>query len=365
MRAAQSNPAPTVSVIIPSYNTAGSIKPCVDSVLAQTYRDFEAIVVNDGSPDTPELERALERYLDRIRYIKQENRGPSGARNTGILQARGRYVAFLDSDDFWYPDHLASQMEMLLGDESLGLVYSDYHVARHGVTVGRAFEREPQSRDISFRSLLVEDCSIGTSSAVVCRQAILDAGMFDENLRRCEDFHLWLRLAHRGVQMRGLMRVTLCHVEGKGLASDRYLLNRARIDVYEKIRSALLLEDDDLAVIGALIKRVKADCELDLAREFLRTKRYREALAAAERANSFLERNWKLRLALIGLRRFPSAVRQFSRLRQWGVRRYRHLLGPRIPIGVVPSPGAVASQALVRAGFRLRSNGHERNVNES
>ena len=125
MPAAQTNPAPKVSVIIPSYKTADLIAACLDSVFAQTYSDFEAIVVNDGSPDTPELEKVLQPYMDRIVYIKQENKRAAGARNNAIRQARGEFVAFLDSDDTWFPNHLASQMQLFAEDSSLDLVYCD------------------------------------------------------------------------------------------------------------------------------------------------------------------------------------------------------------------------------------------------
>ena len=105
------SPTPTVSVIIPTYKTAQFIAACLDSVFAQTYKDFEAVVVNDGSPDTPELEKVLAPYMDRIVYIKQENKRTAGARNNAIRHARGEYVAFLDSDDVWMPEHLASRDE--------------------------------------------------------------------------------------------------------------------------------------------------------------------------------------------------------------------------------------------------------------
>src|SRR5690348_6033557 len=90
---------PLVSVVIPAYNAAAYLPATLDSVLVQSFSNYEIVVVNDGSPDTPELEKALQPYFRKLRYIKQENRGPSSARNTGIRAARGKYVAFLDSDD--------------------------------------------------------------------------------------------------------------------------------------------------------------------------------------------------------------------------------------------------------------------------
>ena len=94
---------PRVSVIMPAYNVAAYIGETLESVFAQTYSDYEIIVVNDGSPDTPELERVLAPYSERIVYVTQENRGLSGARNTALKVARGEFIALLDSDDVWEP----------------------------------------------------------------------------------------------------------------------------------------------------------------------------------------------------------------------------------------------------------------------
>src|ERR1017187_357681 len=99
------NQTPTVSVVIPAYNTAPFITEALESVFAQTFRSFEVIVINDGSPDVVELEQAITPYREQILYLQQENRGLAGARNTGIHHARGKYVAFLDSDDCWLPDY--------------------------------------------------------------------------------------------------------------------------------------------------------------------------------------------------------------------------------------------------------------------
>src|SRR5215210_7974852 len=111
---------PTVSVIIPAYNAAKYIGQALNSVFDQTFRSHESIVINDGSPDTVELERELEAYGANIQYIKQGNRGAAAARNAGLLSARGEYVAFLDADDRWRPNFLKEQIEFLkLNDADL------------------------------------------------------------------------------------------------------------------------------------------------------------------------------------------------------------------------------------------------------
>src|SRR5215216_4005099 len=98
--------SPTVSVIIPVYNGIQYVSAAIESVLNQVFTDYEVIVINDGSPRTEDLERRLDPFRGEIRYLKQENRGPGGARNTGILAARGEFIAFLDADDYWQPDFL-------------------------------------------------------------------------------------------------------------------------------------------------------------------------------------------------------------------------------------------------------------------
>ena len=142
-------PSVAVSVIIPAYNAAPFIAQTIESVLGQTFRNFEVIVVNDGSPDTAELERELQSYMDRIRYQTQPNAGPSSARNLGIREARGEFVAFLDSDDAWLPDYLATQMKILIADPSIDLLYSNGVVIGDVPYAGRDLTNAPSSHPAS------------------------------------------------------------------------------------------------------------------------------------------------------------------------------------------------------------------------
>src|SRR5271170_3508051 len=177
-----------VSVVIPAYNSAEYIAETLDSVLAQTFPDYEIIVVNDGSPDTERLEQVLAPYRRRIRYITQENRGPGAARNVAILEACGKYVAFLDSDDRWLPPHLEAQLRLLEKDPSLGLVYADGIVTVEDAPVRTCFQINRQTRPITFETLVQEDCTVVTSATVARRESLLQAGLFDERFRHCEDF---------------------------------------------------------------------------------------------------------------------------------------------------------------------------------
>src|SRR5580704_2783719 len=166
MQGNQSKTAPKVSIIIPSYKTAGMIAACLDSAFAQTYTDFEAVVVNDGSPDTSELEKVLQPYMDRIVYIKQENKRCAGARNNAIRQARGEYVAFLDSDDTWMPEHLASQMQQFAENPSLDLVYCDGLLALDAAQDRKFMDKNPSHGEATFAALIMEHCQIPISTVV-------------------------------------------------------------------------------------------------------------------------------------------------------------------------------------------------------
>ncbi|HVQ37505.1 MAG TPA: glycosyltransferase family 2 protein, partial [Pyrinomonadaceae bacterium] len=104
---------PKVSIVMPAYNVSTYIGETLDSVFAQTWTDYEVIVVNDGSPDTVELERALGPYRPRIRYIKQNNLGAGAARNEGLRAAQGEFIAFLDADDLWFPNYLEEQLRFI------------------------------------------------------------------------------------------------------------------------------------------------------------------------------------------------------------------------------------------------------------
>jgi len=116
---------PTVSVIIPAYKVARFVRETLESVFAQTFSDLEAIVINDDSPDTAQLEQELEKFRGAITYLKQPNRGAGAARNAGLRLARGEFVGFLDADDVWFPDFLEEQLKLIRSDGGYDLVYAD------------------------------------------------------------------------------------------------------------------------------------------------------------------------------------------------------------------------------------------------
>ena len=192
--------APRVSVIIPAYQVAAhSIAATLDSVLAQTFRDYEIIVINDGSPDSEQLKMVLEPYHGRIIYACQENQGPAGARNTGIRMAHSNTSRSWMPTIFLDLEHLAAQMAVLEANPSVDMVYADARIFGDVPEQGRTvMEFCPSEGDVTFESLVMRRCNVHICVSLVRRQTLLDAGLFDLAFRGTEDFDMWLRIAKRG-----------------------------------------------------------------------------------------------------------------------------------------------------------------------
>lgn len=181
-----------VSVIIPTYDRADRVTQAVSSVLAQTYTDFELIVVDDGSRD--ETPGALATFADRIHMIRHEkNLGVSAARNTGIRASSGAFIAFLDSDDRWLTEKLEVQERFFREHPDAQACQTQEIWMRRGRRVNPARRHLKPTGDVFEPSL--ERCLV-SPSAVMLRRGILDeVGLFDESLPVCEDYDLWLRIA--------------------------------------------------------------------------------------------------------------------------------------------------------------------------
>jgi Glycosyl transferase family 2 len=189
--------SPLVSIVIPTYNYGRFIGETVDSALAQGYSPVEVVVVDDGSTD--DTRERLARYGDRVRYIYQQNRGLSAARNTGIGAAHGEFIALLDSDDLWLPDKLERQIAVCVQDPHIGLVATErFAIDETGQRLDYVAER--CSRDgfceLTMRDLL-EFPAFSPSSVLARKDALLAVGGFDEQLQAAEDMHMWVRIAAR------------------------------------------------------------------------------------------------------------------------------------------------------------------------
>jgi len=186
--------APRTSVVIPTYNRAGIVGRAIQSVLAQSFHDWELVVVDDGSVD--DTESVVASFEDaRIQFIRHaRNRGQSAARNIGIARARGDWVSFLDSDDEWDPDKLSWEAERIrLMADSVGLLYCGKRIREEKGRLLRV--RMPTREGQVYQSLLAWDFIGSCSRVTVRREALVRTGGFDENLGNAEDWDLWLRIA--------------------------------------------------------------------------------------------------------------------------------------------------------------------------
>lgn len=184
---------PRVSVIIPAYNAASYTIEAIESVLNQTFKDFEIIVVDDGSTDN--TKKLLQPYIDccKIDYIYKENGGASSARNMGIKASKGQYIACLDCDDLWMPDKLKICMEFLDKNPEVGLVYTRaFFIDVHGNIVrisggccysGMVFEK------------LIGNNFIINSTPIVKKECFAKVGLFDESIFYPADWDMWLRIS--------------------------------------------------------------------------------------------------------------------------------------------------------------------------
>ncbi len=186
--------SPLVSVVIPAYNVAWCVERAVRSVLGQDYRPLEILVVDDGSTDG--TAGVLRPYRSVLRIIRKKNGGLSSARNTGIAAAQGEYVAFLDADDFWFPNKLSRQMAFMAANPSLGFTSTVAIVVDENL-LPLSLWRCPFGNGSLTETIFARLSAVPASgSGVVVRKDLFkEAGLFDERLRSVEDVDMWLRLS--------------------------------------------------------------------------------------------------------------------------------------------------------------------------
>lgn len=183
---------PRVSVLIPAYNHARFLPEALSGVLAQSFRDCEVLVVDDGSTDS--TREVVANFAPQVRYLHQENAGQSRARNMGIRHTTGEYVAFLDADDRWYPGKIAAQVAYLDAHPDVGVVFTKFLVTDEAGQPLYLYPHAFRYYASAFEKLLV--WPYGSMNTAMVRRACLEKiGLFDENLTGAEDWDLWLRLA--------------------------------------------------------------------------------------------------------------------------------------------------------------------------
>jgi len=233
---------PLVSVIIPVFNRSSLLKEAIDSVLRQTFDDFELIIVDDGSTD--DVRGVLNPYNDQLILVNQDNNGVSAARNKGISIARGGLLAFLDSDDLWMPDKLSRQVAFFRDNPDAVICQTDEIWVRNGRRVNPKNRHRKPSGMIFEPSLSL--CLVSPSAVMIKKELFEEVGVFDESLPACEDYDLWLRIScrhdvHLIEEFQIIKRGGHADQLSKSPALDKY-----RIRSLVKLIDSRVLSDDQL-----------------------------------------------------------------------------------------------------------------------
>lgn len=197
---------PNISIVIPAYNAGNFIAKCIESCLAQSYKDFEIIVVDDGSIDNTSVivKSFCEHLPSVVKYFYKNNEGVSSARNFGIINARGRYVAFLDSDDVYLPDKLENSIDFMVKNDfdwictAFTKIYNDISEERRIVYSGFLDEGTNEIRLLDNGVFFFSNLAIQTSTVILKKSCFDTVGLFDSNFKAGEDWDMWFRLERCG-----------------------------------------------------------------------------------------------------------------------------------------------------------------------
>lgn len=260
-----------ISVVIPTYNRCAFLRDAVNSVLCQQGVVFELIVVDDGSTD--DTRKLVESYGPAVKYLHQSNSGVSAARNKGLETASGEWLAFLDSDDFWLPGKLRSQLDYLAANPTLKLCQTEELWIRNGLRWNpRKYHTKPSG--YCFPQLL-ERCLVSPSAVVIHREVFADVGLFDEDLPACEDYDLWLRIGCR--YPIGLLSRPL--IVKRGGHSDQLSSSISILDKYRIAALFKILFSDSLSPSqqGLVLQTLEKKCRI-YGRGCLRRGRIQEGM---------------------------------------------------------------------------------------
>ncbi|MEI8207710.1 MAG: glycosyltransferase [Methylococcales bacterium] len=249
--------APTLSVIIPAFNVQDFIAATIESVLSQSFRDMEVIVVDDGSTDT--TLQVITGFQDpRIRVIHKENCGLSAARNTGIRVAQGRYIALLDGDDVWFPGYAERHVAAMESDSYIGITHSYLaYIDEAGKKTGQLLITR-KSR-VTLTEMIIRNHL--NSQVVVRRECFAEAGLFNEELRACEDHEMWVRILHRTRFQTILIPAVLCgyrvRTDSLTMQFDHQIANALKVvDIFkQEIGISLRLQRRSLAEVYRICSR--------------------------------------------------------------------------------------------------------------
>jgi glycosyltransferase involved in cell wall biosynthesis len=304
---------PKVSVVIPAYNVSEFIVETLQSVFSQTFQDFEILLVNDGSPDTIELENILAPFIGRLIYVKQPNGGAASARNTAIFLARGELLAFLDGDDIWESNYLELQVGKL-EEKNLDLIYANAMMFGLKPWDGKTFmQLAPSKGDVTVAKLLSAECNVITSGTITKRECVLKSGGFDEDreVLGCEDFDLWVRIGKNKFKLGYQTKVLLKYRVVSGSLSGG-LVKRAE----RSVKCLLIIKNKnvfDEVEEKAWQKQIligRAQLEFEKGKVCLVKKDFQQAIKYFSEANKFFKK-FKYSVMISVLKIKPEIVLNF------------------------------------------------------
>ncbi|MEO6588286.1 MAG: glycosyltransferase family A protein, partial [Pyrinomonadaceae bacterium] len=282
---------PAVSIIIPNYNTAEFIAETLDSVLAQTFTNYEIIVINDGAPDTDELKIVLEKYYNKIIFVdKFENTGTSPTRNFAVTLTRGDYLCFLDADDIWFPTFLEELFDFL-NKNNFDMVYADTEMFGVGYRIGESFlDYNPPQGEVTRRTLIEGKCIILPSGSLIKKSEFEKSGGFDPKVLRTEDFDLWMRMIFQGTRI-GFLRKILFKFRirpGSGSGDSLQRIERCMI-VWQILQKKLPFTEEENRIVNRNIELEHAALLRAKGRLFINARNWDEAKKVFRQARSKAE----------------------------------------------------------------------------
>ncbi len=319
--------APEVSVIIPAYNVTKYIGDALDSLLTQTFQNFEIIVVNDGCPDTAALDRVLEKYLPRIRYIKQPNKGVAGARNTAIRAARAPLILQMDPDDWFQPECVEKQLRAIREHPEHDAWYcNSFDFGENDVAAKQWGQLHnvlhmdvfPSDGPVTFCGVMESRTCPRNLGAIVRKETLLRIGMYDEAFRCEEDLDMWLRMLKADPPGKiGYTHEALTHyrLRMNSLTTDSGH-QRALVSVLEKAGRVLDLTAEEREALERRLALNRFDVARVEGRMAIDERRWKDAIRDFEYCQQYRP-NTKTKIVLALLRTFPPALPPVLHVWDW------------------------------------------------
>ncbi len=306
---------PKVSFIIPSYNVAGYIGRCLDSVLNQTYNNIEIVIVDSSSDNTGDIVSGyVSKYGNRkIRLLHQESKGPAAARNFGIRNSVGEFIAFIDADDTLERESTERRIRKFNETQNCGLVYSNAFILR-----------EDEVHDVTFKDIVNGFCEgnafskliinnyICTSTVLAPRKIVESAGLFDEELKNAEDYGLWLKISAKGYAIGYVdQKLTNYRIRKGSLSEDNLKNTEYLIALFNKLkRESDSFSAADRSLIESNVKRYHSDYFIIRAKNEIRCENYDAAIRNYLRICKLKRFDPKYYLVLLLLKIYPGLLRK-------------------------------------------------------